>query len=90
MNRNILPLLFIIHLLVTACASDDDVHAIDPMCFSEENYTIYYGGWSSIHFRGGSGVYEPEMANPEVIDQVSVDAATNCLLLFPAALGTSD
>lgn len=89
MNRTILPLL-LIYLFVTACAADDDVHEISPINFSEQNYTIYYGGWSSIHFYGGSGVYEPEVENSEVINQVAVDASTNSVLLFPAALGKSN
>lgn len=96
MKRLFIPFMLIACLLMTACNSNsdsDDVTSKEPevkaIQFSQQDYSIVYGGWSSISYFYGGEVYKVEVGNPEVIGRTAIDIERHRLMLFPIALGES-
>lgn len=92
MKRLFIPFMLMACLLMTACNNDDVIREepeVRAIQFSQQDYSIMYGGWSYIGYFYGGGVYDVEVGNPEVIGRAVIDIETRRLWLFPIALGES-
>ncbi len=84
---------FGLHLL--SCSRDEqgdniqEPDAVSAIHFSKRDYTIMFGGGSSIPFSGGGEVYKLEASNPEVLGKFGIDIETHRLLINPAKSGES-
>ncbi|MDE6549039.1 MAG: hypothetical protein K2L22_08575 [Muribaculaceae bacterium] len=91
MKKLILPFLFIVCLLMTACSTnnepENEPEAISPIHFNSRDYTIMFGVTGSIPFTDGGGVYEFEVGNPDVLGNIDIE--THQLLINPTKPGES-
>ncbi len=90
MNKitNVLILTFC--LFMTACSNkNDELQPETPIQFSKHDFTIVFGGLSTIPFTGGGDVYELDASNPEVLGEFGIDIETHRLLINPAKVGVS-
>lgn len=75
---------------MAACNShNEEPEPLDPIQFSQQDYTIIYGGSNGIPFTGGGYIYKLEASNPEVLGRFGIDIETHRLIISPAKTGKS-
>lgn len=86
-NKLIFPILLIINIFITGCSENEP--EIYPIRFNQQNYTVMLGQITYISYVDGSGVYDVEIENQDIIGNAYINTQNYSLVITPAATGKS-